>query len=94
MIVDVLYMLAGSVLNMIYAILSLITFVIPNEIETSLVYLFDNFRYIQPFWPVADTFVVVAFLIQFLIVWFTIQLAFKLLGFLPFVKKTKPQVTK
>lgn len=87
MLIDIFLFFIIAIIGIIGSLLNALSFIIPDQFETSLISLLSNFKYAFGILPVAELFEVVAFLISFFVVWYTVKTILKVFGMIPFIGK-------
>lgn len=83
MITDIIFLFITLMLEIIHGLLSVVTFIIPTQLQTYLSWAFSFTKYFYGILPVANLLAVLGFLFSFLAAWFGWKVLLRILGFIP-----------
>lgn len=93
MIIDAFLYLAGSLLYLIGAAFSVISFIVPSGFRDSLEYFISKLAYMENFFPVSTLMTALGIILSFLGFWYTIKVIAWAVNFLPgFKTSTGPKM--
>ncbi|OGG05851.1 hypothetical protein A2954_02145 [Candidatus Roizmanbacteria bacterium RIFCSPLOWO2_01_FULL_37_12] len=87
MIVDILLIVVVSFLSLIGGLLNLLAFVIPEEIQLSLIDILSNLKFFMGILPVVELLNVLATILTFLGLWYLVKSLLKIWAGVPMVGK-------
>jgi len=85
MIFDLIFFLGGFLLSVLNYFFSGLSFLIPNAVENSIVYLLGFLNYFGGIINVPALLTTISFLAGFYAIWYSVKIALWLYGFIPYI---------